>query len=225
MNAPRHLLDGRHEHNVGRRLRIDPGQEMSVLNLAADDATARVISVVLTVTPVVVDLDSLGPDDLLSGADELHARGSITLGSGGHQVEAVVDVLRGVAFSVPASSLRVSLTNLGKAPIEAGAFVTYGSTCDRATFTEYGPPLAVTEEWTLQVPPFATHVEVLGGLDAEKQIEVARGRAGSRWLYGQHIGPGERMEPLPIANGCGQVRVTNPSRVQLLPVALFTLSL
>lgn len=225
MTGPRHLLDGRHEHNVGRRLRIDPGTTASVLDLAADDATARVISVVLTVGPVVVDLDRLGPDDLLNGIDELRARGTIVLGSGGHQVEVTVDVLRGVAFSVPASSLRVALTNQGSAPIEAGAFVTYGHTCERASLTEYGPRLLEGEEWVLQVPPFATHVEVLGGLRAEKQVELARGRAGNRWLYGQRVGPGERMVPMPIANGCGQVRVTNPTAVDLHPVAVFTLAL
>jgi len=225
MGAPQHLLDGRHEHNVGRRLRIRPEQQVVVLDLAAADATARVISVVLTIAPVVVDLDRLGPDELLAAADELRARGTIVFGSGGHQVEAVVDVLRGVAFSVPASSLRVSLSNLGSAPVEAGAFVTYGQTGQRATFTEYGPRLGAAEDWVLQVPPFATHVEVLGEVDAEKQLELGRGRVGGRWLYGQRSVAGERMAPLPIANGCGQVRVTNPGRAELHPVALFTLAL
>lgn len=225
MNAPRHLLDDRHDHNVGRRVQVEPGKTVSVLDLAADDAAARVISVVLTLAPVVVDLDRLGPDDILNGRDELEARGTITLGSGGHQVEAVVDMLRGVAFSVPASALRVSLTNIGRAEIEAGAFVTYGNVRGRATFTAYGPTLAETEEWIVQVPPFATHIEVLGALDTEKTVELGRGRVGTSWSYGQRLAAGERMAPLPITNGCARVRITNPSRTVLNPIALFTLAL
>lgn len=225
MNAPRQLLDDRHDHNVGRRLRIEPGRTAAVLDLSSDDAAARVISVVLTVAPVVVDLDRLGPDELANGADELHAQGTIVLGSGGHQVEALVDVLHGVAFSVPASALRVSLTNLGRAPVEAGAFVTYGSVNERASLTLYGPPLAPGTEWLLPVPAFATHVEILGAPGTARQVELAQGRVGGRWRYGRAARAGERMEPLPIANGCGVVRVTNPGGPELLPVALFTLAL
>jgi hypothetical protein len=68
-------------------------------------------------------------------------------------------------------------------------------------------------------------VEVLA-LDVALRVAVGRGRAGDRWLYAEEIAASQRMaRPLPIANGCSRLRITNAGPNAATPVAIFTLAL
>ena len=226
MSEPRHILDCPNVSNVGRRLTLEPGAHPeALLDVRGDDAAARAVTVGLTIRPRV-QVDSLGPDELAAGHDELRARAFLEAGVGGHVVKIELDVGAGVRFSASVSSLRVSAINDGGAPIDVGAHIGYGMTSAEPTLTVFGEALGFREVAIIAVPEFARAVEVLRPPDTELLVELSRGRAGSRWLYGDRVYWDERMRPLPIANGCRRVRVTSlATGVTWAPVVLFTLSL
>lgn len=225
MSEPRHLLECPDRSNVGRRLTLKPGGGFeALLDVRGDDAAARAVTVALSIAPTV-QVARLGPDDLLAGRDELRARALIEAGVGGHTVKLELDVGAGVHFGASVSSLRVSAINDGGAPVHVGAYVGYGQSGAQPALTVYGARLAPLARWVLNVPPFARAVEVLRPAERGLLVEIARGRAGDRWLYGDRLVAGQRMRPLPIANGCRRVRLTNLSTDGLSPVVLFSLAL
>lgn len=223
MNRP--LLEQPSAHNVGRSVRVEPRAHAALLDLAGDDAAARSLHLTLTIRPAVA-LEELDAEAIRTGADVLAARAFVEAGSGGHRVTLELDVLRGVALTLSASSLRVTMINGGGAPAELGAFVSYADTGVHAapTLTQYGPQIAPGDAWLFEAPPFASALEVLA--DAGLRVEVGFGRAGDRWRYAEEIDRGRRMtRPLPIANGCSNVRVTNRGPDMAAPIAIFTLAL
>ncbi len=225
MNGPwRSLLEQPSAHNLGRSVRLGPKTQTTLVDLAGDDAAARSVHVVLSIAPVV-HLEQLGPDELGRGLDLMIARAIVELGSGGHRISFEVDVGRGLGLTLSGSSLRVILQNDSPAPVELGAFVSYSEARSKAPMlTRLSPRLAALESWTIELPPFSSEVEVLG-LDVPLRIEVGYGRTGTYWAYAEEIGAGERMaRPLPLANGCSLLRVTNRGTSVAAPVALFTLS-
>lgn len=224
MNEPRHLLDCPDRSNLGRRLTLPPaGAFETLLDVRGDDAAARVVTVSLSIAPLV-RVDGLGPDDLAARRDEVRARAFIEAGVGGHSSRIELDVGAGVQFAASVSSLRVSAKNMGGAPIEVGAFVGYGSTNGRARLTRIGASLGPRANWVLEVPAYASAVEVLRPEDREVLVEVSLGRAGDRWLYSDRVHAGQRMAPLPLANGCRRVRLTNVGGALFVPVLLFSLA-
>ena len=225
MNEARPLLEHRSAQNPGVSVRVGPRSRATVLNLVGDDAMARSLHVHLTVAPAV-PLDTLDADAIARGEDELLARALLELGSGGHQSAIEVDFGRGIALTVSGSALRVTGLNLGPSPVHLGAFVAYGDARAAApTLTQLGPLLPERVEWTLDVPAYASAVEVLA-LDQALRVEVGLGRAGDRWRYGEQVARSARMpRPLPIANGCARVRVKNLGPGTAAPVAIFSLAL
>lgn len=219
------LLDQPAAHNVGKRVRVGPRAHAALLDLAGEDCWARTLEVVLTIAPAV-DLEHLDADAIARGEDELRARAVVELGSGGHRTAIELDVARGLALTVAGSSIRVTAHNDGAAPVELGAFVSYAlARAGAPTLTLFGPSLADGEVWTFDVPMFVASVEVLA-LDHALRVEVGRGRAGDRWLYAEELDRGRRMpRPLPIANGCARMRVTNHGPGTAAPIAIFTLAL
>lgn len=224
MREARPLLMQPSAHNVGKRVRVEPRQEVAILDLAGEDWQARSLHLTLTIHAVVA-LDALDADAIDRRADILAARARIDVGSGGHRVGLEVDVLRGVGVTLSASSLRVTAINTGGAAAEVGAFVSYAEASAPAPMlTVLGPPLAEGSAWTLEVPAFASSVEVLSS--TALRVEVGLGRAAERWLYAEEIPRfGRTPRPLPIANGCGRIAVTNRGPSTAAPVALFTLAL
>lgn len=226
MTAPRQLLDCLDRSNVGRRLRLVPNAgPQAVLDVRGDDAAARAVTVALSIAPTVA-VDALGPDDVVARRDELRARAVVEAGVGGHTLKLEVDVGAGVVFAASVSSLRVSVVNDGGAPVEVGAFLGYGSTPSAPPrLTVFPREVGFREPVELEVPDFATSVEVLRPPSTELLVEVALGRSGPRWLYGDRVFFDERMRPLPLANGCRRVRITSlTTGVRFSPVVLFTLA-
>lgn len=227
MNEPRHILECLDRSNPGRRLTLTPqGDFEALLDVRGADAAARDVTVTLTVSPKL-SVDAMGPDALLARRDEVRARARVEAGVGGHVAKLELDVGAGVRFSASVSSLRVSAINDGGAPIDVGAFVGYGTALAAVpTLTVLGAPLSFRSVWELDVPEFARTVEILRPPDHPMIVDVGLGRAGSRWLYGDHVFFDERMTPLPIANGFRRVRVTSLATGRnFQPVALFTLAL
>ena len=225
MNEVRPLLEHRSARNPGVSVRVGPRARATVLNLVGDDAMARSLHVHLTIAPAV-PLDVLDAAAIARSEDAVAGRALLELGSGGHQSAIEVDVGRGLALTVSGSALRVTGFNLGPSPIELGAFVSYAEARAGApTLTQLGPLLPERVDWTLDVPAYASAVEVLA-LDQALRIEVGLGRAGDRWRYGEEVARAARMpRPLPIANGCARVRVTNLGPGTAAPVAIFSLAL
>lgn len=225
MRESRPLLEQPAAHNVGKRVRVGPRAHAALLDLAGDDAWARSLEIVLTIAPAV-DLEHLDAGAIARGEDELRARAIIELGSGGHRASIELDVARGLAFTLAGSSVRVTAHNDGAAPVELGAFASYAlARAGSPMLTRFGPSIAEGDAWTFDVPAFAASLDVLA-LDHALRVEVGRGRAGVRWLYGESIERGRRMpRPLPIANGCARARVTNRGPGVAVPIAIFTLAL
>lgn len=226
MGEPRHILDCLDRSNPGRRLTLAPqGDFEALLDVRGEDAAARDVTVTLTVS-AKLPARGMGPDDLLARRDEVRARARMEAGVGGHVAKLELDVGAGVRFSASVSSLRVSAINDGGAPIDVGAFVGYGTASASPTLTVLGAPLSFRAEWELDIPEFARTVEILRPPDHPMIVDLGLGRAGSRWLYGDHVFFDERMRPLPIANGFRRVRVTSLATGRhFQPVALFTLAL
>jgi hypothetical protein len=226
MSEPRQLLDCPDRSNLGRRLTLEPGAPFqALLDVRGEDAAARAVTVTVTLAPTI-QVDALGPDDILANRDELRARALIEAGVGGHVAKLEIDVGAGVQFGASVSSLRVSAINDGGAPIDVGAFVGYGTTPSRPTLTVVGAALGFRANWVLAVPAFARTVEVLRPPEHELLVDVGLGRAGDRWLYGDRVFLDERMTPLPLANGCRRVRITSLATGRSFrPVVLFSLAL
>lgn len=225
MHEARPLLMRPSAQNVGRRVRVEPRQEIAILDLAGEDWQARSLHLTLTIEPVLA-LEALDADAIDRGADILAARAQIEVGSGGHRVALELDVLRGVGVTLCGSSLRVTAINTGGASAEVGAFASYAETpaSSPPRLTVLGPPLAERSAWTLEVPAFASAVEVLSA--SAIRVEVGLGRAGERWLYAEDVERFARTpRPLPLANGCGRLRVTNRGPGTASPVAVFLLAL
>ncbi|MCC6878014.1 MAG: hypothetical protein IT378_27125 [Sandaracinaceae bacterium] len=223
----RHLLDPPLAENVGVRVRVPPGKHATLLDLRGEDEVPRAVSVVLTIEPVVADVAGLGPDELGRGEDVLKARARLEIGGGGHRLGFDVDVLRGMSFAVPASSLRVTVFNEGGADVELGAFAAYGVVPHAPRLTLEGPRLDRGAVWIVELPPFAQAVTLLAPIEAAWSLEIGLGRAGDRWLYGQqHLVLSQARPPaLPIANGCSRARVTNLSALPFAPLAVCELAL
>ena len=220
----RPLLEQPSAHNVGKSVRVEPRAHAALLDLAGEDAAARSLHLTLTIHPVLA-MEALDEGAIRRGADVLAARALVEVGSGGHRVTLELDVLRGVAITLSASSLRVTVINGGGAAADIGAFVSYAETGAHApTLTQFGPSIPGGDAWLFEAPPFAAALEVLA--DAALRVEVGLGRAGDRWLYAEEIDRGRRMaRPLPLANGCSNVRVTNRGADLAAATAIFTLAL
>jgi hypothetical protein len=224
MSEARPLLEQPAAHNVGKSVRVSPRTQVTLLDLVGEDSAARSLHLTLTIRPVLA-VEDLDADAITRGDDVLAAQAIVEVGSGGHRVTLHVDVLRGVAITLSASSIRVTAHNGGTAPAEIGAFVSYAETgAHEATLTQFGPTIAESDVWVLEAPAFASAVEVLA--DAALRVEVGFGRAGDRWRYAEEIDRARRMaRPLPFANGCSLVRVTNRGPGSASPIAIFTLAL
>jgi hypothetical protein len=225
MGEPRSLLEQPSANNVGQSTRIEAGNRSSLLDLSGADAAARSVHILITVQPLIA-LDELTEGAILLGEDVVAARAIVEIGSGGHRASIELDILHGVAFVVSGSSIRVTAINDGVAPVEVGAFAAFGDARGYTpALTRIGPDLAPAETWTLEVPQFATQVEVFAR-DVALRIDVGRGRTGERWLYAEEVESARRMpRPLPIANGCSLVRITNRGTNVAAPIAIFTLAL
>ncbi|MBZ0118361.1 MAG: hypothetical protein K8H88_15265 [Sandaracinaceae bacterium] len=221
----RRLLEPPAAHVVGRAERVEPGKRVTLLDLSGEDAAARSIHVLVSVAPVI-DASRLDAEAIARREDVLSVRVVAGFGAGGHRAELELDALRGLGFTLSAASIRVDAINDGPAPVEIGAFASYAEVRAHApTLTRLGPELAAADAWTLEVPPFASGLEVFA-LDAALRVDVGFGRAGERWLYAEELDPNRRMpSPLPLANGCSRVRVTNRGPGAAIPLAVFTLAL
>lgn len=223
-SGPRRLLEVPAAHVVGRAERIEPLKRVTLLDLSGDDAAARSVHVLVSITPTI-RLSELDAEAIANRHDVIAASVIAGLGAGGHRVELELDALRGLGFTLSAASIRIDVVNVSAVPIDAGAFASYAEVRAHApTLTRLGPELAAADAWTLEVPPFASGLEVFA-LDAALRVDVGLGRAGERWLYAHELAPNARMpSPLPLANGCARVRVTNRSTGPVSPLAIFHLA-
>lgn len=121
------LLDG--VQNMGRNIRVKPGEAKSVLNIVGEDNLAEVITFTLSVQPK----DTSAPVSSIARPTAI-----VQWGNGGVQVEAEMDYVHGLTMSIPASFLRITGRNdvlpatIRGNPAVArdatlGAFIAYGN--------------------------------------------------------------------------------------------------
>jgi hypothetical protein len=219
------LLDRPDSSNVGRGQLVTPGSSATLLELACDDDTGRVVTVTLLLQP--------GPQGIQAGDDPI-AVAHVTWGIGGISADAEVDFGTGVQLNVPATFLRVTATHEGVAgagntgAIMLGAFVGYFpiGVCGCATRTlRRLVPLVPPADQDFPVPNFARSVQLVRTPAAGVSFNAQFVRADGTIAYTVAVGGGAQMADVAIANDIRTVRydtvVGTPAQIR----AIFTLGI
>ena len=209
MDSLDHILDRHDLKNVGSSHSLEPGQSEIVANCQGDPSTATVISVVLIRRD---EIPTLGPGPLVSWP-----YATVQFGNGGSLAEFECDMINGIGFSLPASSIRVEVFNPAGSPgkMDLGAFLSYFP-LSRNTRLKRSYPVGVIapvgQTPLIEVPPFAGNVTFERTNEQSFRIDFYDHNENLR--YSVPAAFGQTLPPVDISAGVSAIRIFNTSFAQ-----------
>jgi hypothetical protein len=195
-----------------------PAEGLTILDVSGDERHSQILSVVLYVNDIPVPT---------AGAPHA-ARAAVRLGAGGSRTEFLMDFMRGVAFSLPASSVRINVVTdpFGAPPAVFegifGAMAAYGYlgrtrqpqlTLSQLEIVAGAYPLlpGAAADWT--IPAFAESVTLWNMPDNAYLVRILNPVGGIEYEQDFGILGNEPNNEIKISNTATTIRLINQDGV------------